>query len=487
MSKPIAITPHAADSPSAAMLDILRRQRAACVAELPVSPAIRKDRLQRCIDLLVSNKDRFVEAISDDYGHRSPMQSLLTDIMGTVKPLRYALANVDRWMKPEKRKVDLPLWLFGARARVEHQPKGVIGIISPWNFPIFLTFSPLAQIFAAGNRAMVKPSECTPATSELMRELASKQFNQDELAFFTGGIEVGQAFAGMPFDHLLFTGGTALAKQILRAAAENLVPTTLELGGKCPAIIGTSADLGRATERLAMGKMLNVGQVCLAPDYLLVDKAQEAAVVSGLQDAMARMYPKIHDNPDFTSIVNARHRERIRGLIEDAKANGAEVIVINPGNESLDADASTKLPLHLIRNPTPNMRVMQEEVFGPVLPIMTYAGIDEAVHYVNSLPRPLALYYFGEDAAEQRRVLDRTVSGGVTVNDVIYHGATEDLPFGGIGESGMGSYHGYDGFRTFSHAKAIYTQPRADLAGLVGLKPPYGEKTKKTLDREIGR
>lgn len=487
MSKPLATAPADADSPTAAMLEVLHRQRAASMAERPVAAAVRKDRLKRCLDLLVGNKDRFVEALAQDYGHRSPMQSLLTDIMGTVKPLRHAIANVERWMRPEKRKVDLPLWLFGARARVEYQPKGVVGVISPWNFPIHLTFTPLAQIFAAGNRAMVKPSEYTPATAALMSELVGKSFGADELAFFTGGPEVGKAFASMPFDHLIFTGGGARARDILRAAAENLVPTTLELGGKCPVIIGQSADLGRTTERLAMGKMMNVGQVCLAPDYLLVGKAQEQAIVSGLQEAVARFYPRIHDNPDFTAVVNARHHERLRGLVEDARAKGAEIVVINPANEALESGSIHKMPLHLIRNPTPDMLVMQEETFGPVLPIMTYATVDEAIEFVNAQPRPLALYYFGEDASEQRQVLDRTISGGVTVNDVIYHAITEDLPFGGTGESGMGSYHGFEGFKTFSHARAIYTQPRADLAGLVGFKPPYGEKTQKTLDREIGR
>jgi coniferyl-aldehyde dehydrogenase len=468
------------------MLEVLQRQRAAYMAELPVAAEIRKDRLRRAIELIVGNQARFLDALSADYGHRSPMQSALTDILGTVKPLRYALANVDRWMKPEKRKVDLPLWLFGARARVEYQPKGVVGVISPWNFPVHLTFTPIAQIFAAGDRAMVKPSEYTPATSELMRELVEQRFDANELAFFLGGMEVGEAFAQLPFDHLIFTGSGSLAKSILRAAAENLVPTTLELGGKCPVIIGASADVARTTERLVMGKMLNVGQVCLAPDYLLVPKAQEASIVAGLKEALTRTYPTVQSNDDCCSVVNARHHERLLGLLADAKDRGAEVVPLNPGGEAFESGKTHKLPLHLIRNPTPDMRVMQEEIFGPILPVFGYATIDDAIAYVNKQPRPLALYYFGEDPAEQRRVLDHTVSGGVTINDVIYHGVTEDLPFGGVGASGMGSYHGFDGFKTFSHAKAIYTQPKADLAGLAGFKPPYGDKTRKTLTREIG-
>ncbi|MFO7567436.1 MAG: coniferyl aldehyde dehydrogenase [Enhygromyxa sp.] len=472
------------DAQAKLMQEILQQQRAAYMAELPVPAELRKDRLRRAIDLIVAGKHKFVEALSDDFGHRSPTQSLLTDIMGTLKPLRHALAHVDRWMRPEKRKVEFPLWLFGARARVEYQPKGVVGVISPWNFPIHLSFAPLAQIFAAGNRAMLKPSEYTPATSALMAELARERFDPSELALFTGGVEVGRAFASLAFDHLLFTGGTALAKHILHAAAENLVPTTLELGGKCPVILGESAELGPALERVIMGKMLNAGQICLAPDYLLVPEGKEASVVAILQEAVKRLYPTLATNGDYTAVVNERHRERLRALIEDAEAKGAEVLVLNPGDE--DLSSSPKLPLHLICNPTSQMRVMQEEIFGPILPIMTHARIDDAIEFVNAHDRPLALYYFGEDADEQRRVLDRTVSGGVTLNDVLFHVLAEDLPFGGVGASGMGSYHGFDGFKTFSHARAVYTQPKFDLAGLAGLKPPYGDRTQKTLDREIG-
>ncbi|NVB42595.1 coniferyl aldehyde dehydrogenase [Pseudenhygromyxa sp. WMMC2535] len=465
----------------------LERQRAACMAELPVSAAIRKDRLRRSLNLVLENEDRLVEALSEDYGHRSPIQSQLADIMGTVKPLRQALTEVERWMKPERRKVDLPLWLLGARARVEYQPKGVVGVISPWNFPVFLTFGPLAEIFAAGNRAMVKPSEHTPATAALMRELAEAAFDEDELAVFTGGVEVGKAFSQLPFDHLIFTGSTALGREIQRAAASNLVPTTLELGGKSPAIIGSSANLQRTCDRLVAGKLLNAGQVCLAPDYLLVPAAHERAIIEGLQAAAAAMYPSIHDNPDFCSLINARHRERLRGLVDDARDKGAELTVVNPGGETLDQPGSNKMALHLLREVTSDMRVMQEEIFGPVLPVITYERIDEAIAYINARPRPLGLYYFGEDQAEQTKLLERTIAGGVTINDVIYHGVTNDLPFGGVGESGMGAYHGFDGFRTFSHAKGIYTQPRVDLAKLAGLVPPYGDKSRKSLEMQIGK
>lgn len=467
------------------MKALLARQRAAFMAEMPVSAAVRKDRLRRAIDLVLSNRDAFVKALSDDFGHRSAEQTLVTDIMGSVKPLKHAAKHLDVWMKPEKRKLDFPLALLGAKAHIEYQPKGVVGVISPWNFPVNLTFAPLANILAAGNRAMVKPSEFTPQTSDLMAALAAKYFDETELAFIIGGPEVGKAFAGLAFDHLIFTGATPIAKHILHAAADNLVPTTLELGGKSPVIIGRSADVQAATTRVAMGKMMNAGQICLAPDYLLVPKDKEMGVIAGLQAAVARMYPTLLANDDYTSVVNGRHRDRLQGLLDDAVEKGAELITVNPGNEDFANTNSNKMPLQVLRNVSDDMKVMQEEIFGPILPVKTYEATEEAISYVNGRARPLGLYYFGTDAGEERAVLDRTISGGVTVNDVIFHVAAEELPFGGIGPSGMGSYHGHDGFRTFSHAKAIYRQPKLDLAGLAGFKPPYGKKTRAALAREL--
>ena len=467
------------------MKALLARQRAAFMAELPVSAAARKDRLKRAIDLVLSHKDRFVKSLSDDFGHRSTEQTLVTDIMSSVKPLKHALKHVDQWMRPERRKLDFPLGLLGAKAHIEYQPKGVVGVISPWNFPVNLTFGPLAQIFAAGNRAMVKPSEFTPITSDLMAELAAKYFDETELGFVIGGPEVGKAFAGLAFDHLIFTGATPIARHILHAAADNLVPVTLELGGKSPVIISKSADIAQATERVAMGKMMNAGQICLAPDYLLVPKDAESGVIDGLKTAVTAMYPTLLANDDYTSVVNARHRERLQGLLDDAKDKGAEVITVNPAGEDFDNTNSNKMPLHILRNVDDGMKVMQEEIFGPLLPVKTYERTEDAIGFVNGRDRPLGLYYFGTDGAEERQVLDRTISGGVTVNDVIFHVSAEDLPFGGIGPSGMGNYHGNDGFRTFSHAKSVYKQPKLDLAGLAGFKPPYGKKTHAALAREL--
>ncbi len=467
------------------MLAVLNAQRESFTKELPVSAAARKDRLKRCIAMIVDHRARWTAALSEDFGHRSVQQSEMTDLVSSVSPAKHAIANLDKWMRPEKRKMQFPLGLLGARGVVEYQPKGVVGVIAPWNFPVNLTMSPMAGAFAAGNRVMVKSSEFTPTVAALFEELGLHYFDASEAMFFSGGPQVGQEFAGLPFDHLIFTGATGIGKHILHAAADNLTPVTLELGGKSPTIIGTSADLEKATQRIALGKMLNAGQICLAPDYLMVPKDKEEKIVEGMKNAVSLMYPKLLDNPDYTSVINARHRDRLQGYLTDAREKGADIVEVNPANEDFAASNGNKMPLYLVRNPTDDMKVMQEEIFGPILPIKTYTRVEEAIDYVNRHDRPLGLYYFGEDGGEQRQVLDRTISGGVTVNDVIFHVSMEDMPFGGVGPSGMGSYHGHDGFKTFSHAKSIYKQPRINIAKLGGLMPPYGAATQKAVDREL--
>lgn len=467
------------------MLAALNAQRADFTAELPVSAAARKDRLKRAIAMMVDHGEAFCKALSEDFGHRSTDQSMMTDIVPSIRTLKYSIKELDKWMKPERRKVDFPLGLLGAKAIVEYQPKGVVGIISPWNFPVQLTLAPMAGAFAAGNRVMVKSSEYTPTVAALFEEIGPQYFAAEEALFYSGGPEVGQAFAALPFDHLIFTGATGIGKHILHAAADNLTPVTLELGGKSPTIIGRSANVEAATQRIALGKMLNAGQICLAPDYLMVPREKEAEVVEGMTKAVSVMYPTLLENPDYTSVINARHRDRLTGYLEDAKAKGAEVIEVNPANEDFGASNRNKMPLYLVRNPTDDMKVMQEEIFGPVLPIKTYERIEETIDYVNAHDRPLGLYYFGEDGAEKRQMLDRTISGGVTVNDVIFHISMEELPFGGIGPSGMGSYHGYEGFKTFSHGKSVYHQPKINIAKLAGLMPPYGKGTKAAIARDF--
>jgi coniferyl-aldehyde dehydrogenase len=332
---------------------------------------------------------------------------------------------------------------------------------------------------------MVKSSEFTPTVAALFEEIGPKYFSAEEAVFYSGGPDVGQAFASLPFDHLIFTGATGIGKHILHAAADNLTPVTLELGGKSPTIIGRSANIDAATQRIALGKMLNAGQICLAPDYLMVPREKEAEVVAGMTKAVSVMYPTLLENPDYTSVINSRHRDRLTGYLDDARAKGAEVIEVNPANEDFGSSNRNKMPLYLVRNPTDDMKVMQEEIFGPVLPIKTYDRIEETIAYVNAHDRPLGLYYFGEDAGEQRQVLDRTISGGVTLNDVIFHISNEELPFGGIGPSGMGAYHGFDGFKTFSHGKSVYKQPKINIAKLAGLLPPYGKATQTAIARDF--
>ncbi len=466
---------------------VLNRQRTAFQAELPVSIAARKDRLKRAVALLVDHADAFAAALTDDFGHRSREQSLMTDIVSSIRQMKHAIKNVESWSARDRRKLDFPLGLLGAKGWVEYQPKGVVGVIAPWNFPVQLTMGPIAGAFAAGNRVMAKSSEYTPAVAALFERVTPDYFDESELAFFSGGPEVGKAFSELPFDHLIFTGATGIGRHILHAAADNLTPETLELGGKSPTIIGRSADLPAAMERIALGKMMNAGQICLAPDYLLVPDEKEDAVVDGLKRAVASLYPSLLDNPDYTSVINARHATRLAGHLDDARAKGADVVEVNPAGEDFAASNGNKMPLYIVRGATDEMTVMQEEIFGPILPVMRYDRIDQAIDYVNAHDRPLGLYYFGADADEERRVLDRTISGGATVNDVLFHVSMEELPFGGIGPSGMGHYHGRDGFRTFSHARSVYKQPKVDIARIAGFKPPYGAGTRKAIARDLKR
>jgi coniferyl-aldehyde dehydrogenase len=328
---------------------------------------------------------------------------------------------------------------------------------------------------------MIKPSEFTPATSELMAKMFAEAFTEEEIAVFPGGPEVGQAFASLPFDHLIFTGATGVARHVMKAAAENLVPVTLELGGKSPVILGRSADYATAAARVMAGKTLNAGQICLAPDYVLAPADKLDVFVAEATASVTSMFPTIKNNPDYTAVIADRHYDRIMGHIADARAKGAKVVEINPAEEDFAQQEHRKIPPTLILDPSDDMTVMQEEIFGPVLPVKTYGQVSEAIDYVNAHDRPLGLYYFGADAAEESEVLSRTTSGGVTVNDVIFHVAQEELPFGGVGPSGMGSYHGVDGFCEFSHRKSIYKQIKNDLGPMKALRPPYGEAVKKYL------
>lgn len=463
---------------------VLAKQKAANLRDGIPSAETRIEWLDKAIDLLVKHGDAFNDAMAEDFGHRSKDQSGLTDIASSIGALKFSKKHLRSWMKPEKRKVEFPLGLLGSKAELQFQPKGVVGILSPWNFPVNLTFAPLANVFAAGNRTMIKPSEFTEHTSNLMKTALAEYFNEEEVAVCTGGPEVGAEFTKLPFDHILFTGATSIAKHVMRAAADNLVPLTLELGGKSPVILGKSADLQKAANRIMAGKTLNAGQICLAPDYAFVpsDKTQE--FVSAATNAVQTMFPTgLKDNDDYTSVINQRHYDRIMGYLDDAKAKGAEVIEINPAGENFSQQPHHKIPPHIVIDPTDDMTVMQDEIFGPILPIKSYSDTKEAVAYINQHDRPLGLYHFGEDAAERDYVLNNTTSGGVTVNDVIFHVAQEDLPFGGVGPAGMGSYHGRDGFYEFSHKKSVYTQTGSELLAM--MRPPYGDKFRKQVKNRM--
>ena len=464
----------------ARMSAILELQKRLQTSKGAPDARLRKDRLTRAINLVLEHKDELLAALDEDFGARSRDMSLFTDISGAIGPLKHARANVEKWMAPQKRNVTpSALGLFGARAEVRFQPKGVVGVISPWNFPVSLTFDAIAGAFAAGNRVMVKLSEHTPATSALLAQIIDLYFDEDELAVINGGPEVGAAFSSLAFDHLIFTGATTVGRHVMRAAADNLVPVTLELGGKSPVVISKSADLAKTAARVMTGKTMNAGQICLAPDYVLAPQESVPAFVEASKAAVAKMYPTIKDNADYTAMINQRHYDRITGLIADAKAKGGEIVTINPANEDFSQQEHRKIPPTIILNATDDMQVMQEEIFGPVLPVRTVPSVDAAIAEINARPRPLALYYFGEDNAESEALLERTHSGGVTINDVIFHFAMDDLPFGGVGPSGMGAYHGHRGFVEFSHEKAIYRQISAELLAM--LRPPYGAAFRKQM------
>lgn len=481
----VAIPPDLSDIEST-MHALLETQRADFLREGPVAAATRIDRIDRGIDALLRYADRLAEAVHSDFSCRPREITLLTDVGASIAPMKHAKKHLRKWMKGEKRPTVFPLNLLGGRSRIEYQPLGVVGIISPWNFPVSMVFAPMSGALAAGNRVLIKPSEFTPATSEVLAAMIDDAYEPREVALFTGGPEVGQAFSGLALDHLLFTGATSVARHIMAAAARNLVPVTLELGGKSPVIISRTADLDKSLGRIMLGKTMNAGQICLAPDYLLVPEEKLHEVIAVAQKVVAAMYPSLLDNAQYTSVVNERHYQRLNGYLAEARERGVKTLAINPAGEDFSQQQGThKIPPTLIPEPPEDLKVLQEEIFGPLLPIRTYREFSETIDYINSKPRPLAAYYFGDDAQEQKAVETRTTSGGICINDVVMHVAQEDLPFGGVGPSGMGSYHGIEGFRTFSHAKSIYRQTAIDFGKLSGMLPPYGKATEKSIRMQL--
>ena len=473
------------------MESVLKLQKKLHIEEGPASIELRKDRLNRCISMLKEYSDEIIEALQKDFGNRDPKASFFTEIVSTIGVLEHAIKNIDKWTKDEKRpsNVNQPFFIrlmmgfLGSKSYIKYQPLGTIGVISPWNFPVNLVLAPLAGIFAAGNRTMIKPSELTPATSEVTKKMFEAYFDKSEAAVFTGDAEVGAAFSSLPFDHLLFTGGTQIGKKVMKAASENLVPVTLELGGKSPVIVDEDANLSEVAKKVMRGKTMNAGQICLAPDYLMLPKGKGKEFADASSDAIGEMFKDLKYNDDYTSVINERHYDRINELVSDAKEKGAEVVQINPADEDFEQQELHKIPPTIVLNPTEDMKIMQEEIFGPVLPVKEYDDFEETVNYVNSKDRPLGLYLFSKDKNKEKKVLDNTTSGGVTLNDVIWHIGQEELPFGGVGPSGTGSYHGYDGFKEFSHAKAVYKQFSADL--MAQMMPPYKGKMFESMKNQV--
>lgn len=438
------------------------------------SATTRAARLDALIRAVESNERRIVEAINADFSSRSRHETLIAEIIVSVSAAKAAKKHLAHWMRP--RRVATPLHMQPGRSRLEPQPLGVVGIISPWNYPVQLAFSPAAAALAAGNRVMIKPSELTPATSEMMREIVRAEFDEDVMTVATGGVDVGQAFSSLPFDHLLFTGSTSIGRQVYVAAAKNLTPVTLELGGKSPAIVDESADLAAAALSIAYGKTFNAGQTCVAPDYVLTPRAKLDATVEALASAARKLYPDIDRTADYSAIVSPRHFARLKALVAEAKEAGAKVVEVGSSNA---LDSQRKFPFTIVVDPPADVGLMKEEIFGPVLPVLGVAGREEAIARVNKGERPLALYWFGADLAARDDVLRRTIAGGVTVNDTLWHVAQENLPFGGVGKSGIGAYHGAKGFETLSHLKPVFYQSK--FASNKMLYPPFSEKTDKLL------
>jgi acyl-CoA reductase-like NAD-dependent aldehyde dehydrogenase len=450
---------------------ILANQRMAAAAADAPSAAQRRSHLRALEAALKKHADELGDALRADFGNRSLHETQALEIFPSVMGARHARKHLAQWMAPEKR--PMPAYFKPATARIERQPLGSIGIIVPWNYPINLATEPLICALAAGNRVMLKMSELAPRLGEVYARMIRSVFAEDRVAVVNGGVDVARAFAALPFDHLLFTGSTSVGRDVMRAAAANLTPVTLELGGKSPVILGADADVATAAARILAGKCKNAGQTCVAPDYVLVPERALPPFLEAARAAVAQRYPSLLGNPDYTSIVSDRHFERVVSYLSDATSKGAKLVPLHPTQHVPDP-ASRTIPPIAVLGTTDAMTIMQDEIFGPLLPIRTYRTLDDAIAEVNARPRPLALYYFGERKREIERVMQRTISGGVSLNDVIYHFGVESLPVGGVGPSGMGAYHGREGFETFSHRKPIFAQTKLATTGL--FDPPYGAR-----------
>ena len=455
-------------APADSLKPAFERLRAAHLAHIP-GFAERMDALERLGQAVRRHKDEIVAACSADFGRRAPLETLGADVMVSLDEISHARRHLRRWMRPQRRTVNLSF--LPARGQVRFAPLGVVGIIAPWNYPFQLAIVPLANALAAGNRVMIKPSEFTPSVSALLEKLLAEVFTADQVVVIQGDAALSAAFTRLPFDHLLFTGSTAVGRQVMAAAAANLTPVTLELGGKCPAIIAPGYPIEHAADRIAFGKCFNGGQTCVAPDYVLVPRAQRDAFASAYLESVRRRYPGLADNPDYTATVNARQAARLRNWLGDAHARGVEIRQHAPAGETPPPGLELIPPTVLLDPPDESM-VMREEIFGPLLPVKSYDSHDEAIAYVLARDKPLAFYAFDNDAARREASLDRVSAGMACVNDVVIQFGQNEFPIGGVGASGMGSYHGHAGFLTFSKAMPVLYQSRINAMKL--LDPPYG-------------
>ncbi|GAA0608121.1 aldehyde dehydrogenase family protein [Sporichthya brevicatena] len=445
----------------------------------PPSYEVRVHRLDRLGAALSKHADALVRAISADYGNRPLAGALAAEVLLQLEEIRTTKKNLRAWMAP-RRPQPRYFRAAGVDAWVEPTPLGVVGVISPWNFPVALAIQPTIAALAAGNRVAIKMSDLTPRTGEALRQAIAEHFDHDELTVVTGGLEIATAFAALPFDHLFFTGSPAVARQVQRAAAEHLTPVTLELGGKNPSVVAPDADVAAAARRVVAARLANSGQLCLSPDHVFVPRAKEREFLAAAESACRHALPTLAENPDYCTIVNDQHYRRITALIEEARAQGAVVREVLPPDEQRPPASSRRIPFTLVTNTKPDMRLMQEEIFGPVLPVLPYDSVDEVIRQVNDQPHPLAAYWFGPDSAEFRRFVARTRSGGVTRNDFALHASVAGLPFGGVGQSGTGYYHGQFGFDTFSHLRSVAVSPEA-FSPVSMLSPPFHPRLEKAL------
>lgn len=472
-------------TPLEALQPLLQKQRDAFHSQGFPDAKSRRDRLTRMAKMLKKYEVAFCEALSEDFGSRPQAWSRFTEVVAVIANVQQCVENLESWMQDETCAPMEPFGSGGAKGLGVYQPKGVVGVIGPWNFPVHLVLVPAINALAAGNRVMMKPSEITPKSGAVLQLGIAEFFDETEVTVVTGDVSLSSAFASLPFDHLVFTGSTAVGKIIMKAAAENLVPITLELGGKSPVIVRPDTDLRRTCRRLMAAKMSNGGQWCVAPDYIYVPKELMEDFIEGCRHAFAELYPQVENNPEYTSVVNDNHYQRLTNMLDDANQRGYQVAEFNPANESYDQAENRKMLLKCIVDPAWDSAVMGEEIFGPILALLSYENYDNVIATIMDGPRPLALYYYGEDEAEQEAIIRNTISGGTAINDSCWHTASDQMPIGGIGASGMGRYHGIYGFREFSNLRAVMIQtPVEEVSSFY--YPPYSDALQGVMDEVLG-